>query len=146
MQRFAIVCALLAVAGFAVACGNDDGATPTPSPDARAVSDEEYLAIICTGLDRFSRALVSVTAAEDIAEVVEDYIASLEEVSPPEDVRPFHQSFINYLSDSLDEPTQLVTRPRPLPAGDVRSRLAEKERTVDECQDLSFFLERDDDP
>lgn len=141
---------MLLAGGLIAACGNEDDAEPLPTPrvdpgEVRAVSDEEYLAIICTGLEEFSSALIRADSPEEIIEVVQAYIDSLVVVEPPEDVQPFHNRFVGYLDESLEDPGQLVMRPRPLPEDDVRERLAEVERDVDECQDLVFFAERQDD-
>lgn len=142
----------LAVAGLvAASCGGggDDDATPTstlptasPSVATRDVTDEEYLAVICTGLNNFWFALNNARTVEEIRGTVTEFISSLEVVLPAPDVRPFHSDLLAYLNEAIDDPTQLATAVRPLPEGAVRDRLAEKELDVPECGDLTFFQER----
>jgi len=147
---------LLAIVGLVTtACGGgDDDATPSavsPSPTApastaaRDVTDEEYLAVICSGLDGFWFALNNARTVEEIRGTVQDFIANLEVVLPAPDVRPFHTDLLAYLEEAIDEPTQLATAPRPLPEESVRERLAGKEEDVAECDDLTFFAERPED-
>lgn len=140
---------LIAAVSFVLfACDPGDVVEPTPTPAeaTNGVSDAQYLAIICTGLDRFSSSLVQADTEDEIVTVIRDYIGSLEEVSPPVDAEEFHQEFIEYLRESMDEPGELATRPRPVPEDDVRDRMAHAERNVDECQDLAFFDEEGSGP
>lgn len=152
----ASVAALVLVAG--VACGggdDDDTPTPTPAasetaavtvtPDPTPLSDEQYLAVICSGLADYTSAITTATTVEEIQKVVLDYIASLEAVTPPEDVQPFHQEFIAYLQAAIDSPTDLLATPRPLPEKNVRDRLAGKEDDVPECRDATYFAQRPED-
>ena len=127
----------LALAVVLAACRGGGSASETPA--ATPVGDEEYLAVICSGLDRFTDALMVATTPEEVREVVEEYIAELEAVTPPEDVRPFHEAFIQYLRDAVDDPLTLLTTPPPTPEEEVRQRLAEKERSVAECRNPTFF-------
>ena len=136
---------------FAASCGgSDDGdgtptsaaASPSPSVATRDVTDEEYLAVICTGLDDFWFALNNARTVEEIRGTVTDFIDSLEVILPAPDVRPFHGDLLAYLNEAIDDPTQLATAVRPLPEKAVRDRLAEKELDVPECDDLTFFQER----
>jgi hypothetical protein len=155
-MRLALLSGLLLIPFALVACGGSDDAEPTPvpgtpstpgsspAPDPVVVDDEGYLAVICSGLSDFSDAVLVAETADEISAVVQEYIASLESVAPPEDLVPFHQSFIRYLVDSIDEPTVLLTTPRPLPEDSVRERLSSKEASVSECRDLSFFQEREE--
>ncbi len=148
---------LVCLAGFglfAASCGgSDDGdATPTsalpvasPSVATRDVTDEEYLAVICTGLDNFWIALNTARTVEEIDVTVEEFIANLEVVLPVPDVRPFHAELLAYLREALGDSTQLATAPRPLPEESVRARLAEKELDVPDCDNLTFFQERAED-
>lgn len=153
MVRLALVALVAVLLGSACGGGDSGDGTPTPDPGAtqptrpagRDVTDEEYLAVICTGLDDFWYALNNARSVEEIRTVVRKFIANLEAVSPAPDVRPFHAELLAYLSDSIDEPTQLATAPRPLPADIVRTRLAEKESRVAECGDLKFFAPRPED-
>ena len=147
LRGFSVVVGLL-VAGIVLGCGNDDSETATPTLPAgeAGTSDEEYLAALCTGLDRFSPALLEAESVDEMVAVVEEYIETLEAVEPPADVQPFHDSFISYLTESLDEPTELVNRPPPLPEESVRERLAEQEASVEECEGLTFFQSAADEP
>ncbi|MDE2669883.1 MAG: hypothetical protein OXI51_09555 [Chloroflexota bacterium] len=132
MARSLPVLLLAALLGLlALAC--DDG----PPPDT--VADEEYLAVMCVNLDRFSDAVMEATAEAEIAEVIEDFIKELEAVEPPADLRDFHEAFIEYLEEAVDDPTSPLVLAPPLPDDDVRERLADKERSVEECREPTFF-------
>ena len=136
MTRFAFVLVpLLAVAALFAACG-DDG---TSKPSGPALSDHDYLAVVCKGLSDFSNALATKTKAEELTQVIKDYAASLKKIQPPADVAQFHKDFIKYLEDAYSEPTALVTKAPPLPPTDVRQRLAAEEGRTAECQDARFF-------
>jgi len=137
MQRIAaVLVAILAVAAILSACG---GGSAKPTPVGPAVSDQDYLNVICTGLTSFTDALVSKTRPEDLTQVIKDYIASLQKVQPPAGVEQFHQDFIKYLQDSIADPTSLVTKTPPLPTGTVRQRLAAVESQTPACKDAKFF-------
>ena len=125
---------LLAIVGLlgvlAIAC--DD---PSPAD----VDDEAYLAVLCAGLDRFSDAIQVETEEAGIAAAIEAFIGDLEAVAPPEDLRDFHEAFIDYLEDAIDDPTSPLVVPPPLPEDDVRERLAGKQSSVEECREPTFF-------
>ena len=131
---------LLAACSFAVlmvmlvACGDDDA-----KPAGEASTDEQYLKVVCTGLSNFSDALVSKTSSDEIAKVIKEYITSLKAVTPPRDLEKFHRDFEKYLQDALNDPTSLVTKTPPLPADEVRRRIASKEANVPECRNATFF-------
>ncbi len=127
---------LLAAGAILSACG---GGSAKPTPVGPALSDQAYLKVICTGLSNFSDALISKTKPEDITQVINAYIASLQAVEPPVGVEQFHRDFIKYLQDSTADPTSLVTKPPPLPGGSVRQRLAAVETQTPECKDAKFF-------
>lgn len=159
-MRLALLLGLLLFPAAFVACGGSDDADPGPEPTESAepttrdgespspvpveVDDEGYLAVVCSGLADFSDAVLVAKTVDEISAVVRQYIVDLEGVSPPEDVVPFHRDFIQYLADSVDEPTVLLTTPRPLPDDSVRERLSAKESSVSECRDLTFFREREE--
>jgi hypothetical protein len=130
-----VVLALVALAAFFAACG-DDAASKPAGP---VLSDHDYLAVVCKGLSDFSSALLTKTKAEDLTQVIKDYAASLKKIQPPADVAQFHKDFIKYLEDAYSEPTALVTKAPPLPPTDVRQRLAAEEGRTAECQDARFF-------
>lgn len=132
MARSLPVLVLAALLGLlALACDDE----PPPDP----VADEEYLAVMCVNLDRFSDAVMEATAEAEIAEVIEDFIEALEAVEPPADLREFHEAFIDYLREAVDDPTSPLVLAPPLPDDDVRERLADKERSVEECREPTFF-------
>lgn len=137
MQRIAVwVVAVLATGAIMASCG---GGSAHPTPSGPALSDQEYLKVVCTGLSNFSTALLTKTKPEDLAQVIKDYIASLQKVQPPAGVEQFQQDFIKYLQDSIADPTSLVTKPPPLPSSAVRQRLASVEIQTPECKDAKFF-------
>lgn len=145
-----------------VACGGDDGAeddpiptntlaageTAAPTPGGTPVgplTDEEYLAVVCSGLEEYTAAVLRERTVEGLSAVVQDYVASLQGVLPPADLEDFHSRFIDYLLAAIESPTDLLAIPRPLPEEDVRERLAGKEDDVPECADARFFSEREED-
>ncbi len=132
MARTLPALALVAFLGLLVLACDDD---PPPS----AVDDEGYLAVMCANLDRFSDAILVETEEAGIAAVIEDFIDELEAVDPPADLRDFHEAFIEYLEEAVDDPTSPLVLPPPLPDDDVRERLAGKERSVEECREPTFF-------
>jgi len=137
MQKVAAwMVAMLAAGAILAACG---GGSAKPTPVGPALSDEDYLKVVCTGLSDFSAALLTKTKPEDLSQVIKDYIASLQKVQPPAGVEQFHQDFIKYLEDSIADPTSLVTKTPPLPSGSVRQRLAAVEIQTSECKDAKFF-------
>ena len=123
---------LLPVLLAVTACG-DDG------PKGPGGSDEDYLRLICKGTQDFSNAVVSKTTADGIAEVIRDFIELMKGANPPADLRDYNDDFVEYLEDSVADPTSLLTRKPPLPDDDVQRRLASKELSVDECKDGTFF-------
>ena len=138
--------ARLALAGVlglvALACGGGNGGGDEPAtepPASRAVSDEGYLAAMCAGLERFSAAAQTATEAASIAAVIVDFIVALTAVEPPADLVEFHEAFIAYLEEAVDDPTRPLVVARPLPDEEPRERLAAKERSVPECRDPAFF-------
>ncbi len=128
----------------------DDGtATAVASPAGTPVgplSDKEYLAVICGGLEDYTAAVLREQTVEGLSAVVRTYIASLQAVLPPEDLTDFHEQFIEYLTAAVDSPTDLLATPRPLPPEKVRDRLANLEDDVEECRDAKFFSTREEDP
>jgi hypothetical protein len=148
MRATVLGLAVVFAAAFA-ACGgdsNDPRPTPTPVPGSSGpLSDEEYLAVICGGLSDYTAALLTASSVDEIRDVVQAYIDSLEAVEPPADVVPFHTQFVDYLVAALEEPTALVTTPRPLPEKAVRDRLADLEPSVEVCDDVTYFAEREED-
>ena len=116
---------------LAAACGGD------PAP----VEDDAYLAIICANLDAFSDAIHVETEEARIAAVIEEFIGELEGVAPPADLRGFHDAFIDYLREALDDPTSLLVLAPPLPSEEARERLAARERFVEACREPTFFSE-----
>ena len=132
MARSLSALLLVALLGLLVLACDD---SPVPDP----VADEEYLAVMCANLDRFSDAVMEATEEAEIAAVIEDFIEALEAVAPPADLRDFHEAFIEYLEEAVDDPTSPLVLAPPLPDDDVRERLADKERSVEECREPTFF-------
>ncbi len=109
------------------------------NPPPSAVDDEAYLAVMCANLDRFSDAVQVETEESGIAAVIQDFIDALEAVDPPADLQGFHDAFLEYLEDALDDPTSPLVLAPPLPDDEARERLAGKERSVAECREPTFF-------
>lgn len=126
--------ALAVVAAFglaAFACGGADAPAP--------LSDEEYLAVLCAGLERYAVAVDTETEAAGIAVAVAAFLDDLRAVAPPPDADGFHAAFIAYLEDAVDDPTRPLAVAPPLPPDEVRARLAGKERAVPECREPTFL-------
>jgi hypothetical protein len=125
---------LSASALLLAACGDDDDAAPKGGG-----SDEDYLRAICVGTSNFSNALLSKTNANDIAQVIKDFIAEMKKTNPPADLVKYNDEFIKYLEDAVSDPTSRVTRAPPLPSTDIQRRIAALEPTIAECKDGTFF-------
>jgi hypothetical protein len=123
-------------AALGVACGGDDGIDPN-APEG--VSDEEYLAVICLGLQQFSTALVGTADAAEIQDIIAGYITSMEAVVPPRDASEFHAEYIEFLEQARAEPLALVAAQPPLPPASVRQRFVAAEREVEACRTPTFF-------
>lgn len=127
----------LALAGIATlglaaaACGGADAPAPLP--------DEEYLAVLCTGLERYATAVDTEAEAAGIAVAVVAFLDDLRAVAPPPDAGGFHAAFIAYLEEAVDDPTRPLAVAPPLPAAEVRARLARLERDVPECREPTFL-------
>lgn len=134
MARSLPVLLLAALLGLlALSCDDEPSSDP--------VADEEYLAVLCVNLDRFSDAVMVETEEAGIAAVIETFIEELEAVAPPDDLRDFHEAFIEYLEEAVDDPTSPLVLAPPLPDDDARERLAERERSVEQCREPTFFSE-----
>lgn len=133
------------------ACGDDenDGATATPaaSPSPAEVAtgtpltDEQYLATLCTGLANYQEATAREKTVEGIGKAVTQFEASMESVTPPDDLRTFHGEFIAYLHTADKDPTLLLTASPPKPSDSVRDRLKSKVKSVPECKYPTFLGE-----
>jgi hypothetical protein len=139
--RYLTALFLIPVLLFGAACGDDgDDDTGSDAPSAKpGGNDEDYLKAICSGTQEFSNALITKTSVEEIGQVVEDFVATMKDTNPPDDLEQYNAEFIQYLEEALSDPTSLVTRNPPLPPEDVQRRLAGKEVTIDECKDGTFF-------
>ncbi|MCA9830861.1 MAG: hypothetical protein R3B97_00135 [Dehalococcoidia bacterium] len=127
-----------------VSCGSDSKDDPAPAaaspvtPSGDPLTDEAYLKVFCTGVTNFRESLLTETR-DGLVKVVQDYYDSMQAIVPPPDVATFHQEFLDYLKDALDEPTYLVTRDPPVPEASVRSRLAAAVSSVPECEYPTFL-------
>lgn len=119
------------------ACG--DGDAENPKPTGAELTDEQYLAAICSGASKFSDALLSKTKAEEIGEVIKQFSADMKRLEPPVDLKSYNEQFVKYLDNAVADPTSLVTQGPPLPSKAARDRLAAKETSVPECKDGTFF-------
>jgi len=153
MLRLLVIGALALVVSFAVACGDDGAATAgindetTISPTAVAVAtgtpltDEQYLATLCTGLAKYQEATATEKTVEGIGRVVTEFATTMEMATPPEDLRTFHGEFIAYLHSADKDPTLLLTATPPKPEESKRERLASKVKSVSECKYPTFLGE-----
>ena len=146
---YRLLALVLALSFLAISCGGgssdpdggsgSNGGEPSPTVVSRAVADEEYLAVMCTGLERFSTAIATETTAAGISAVIVEFTGELEAIDPPTDVVPFHEAFIAFLEEAVDDPTRPLVVAPPLPSDEVRDRLGAKERGVAECREPTFF-------
>lgn len=120
-----------AIALAAMACGGAE--TPAPA------TDEAYLAVLCTGLERYAEAVETATDADGLAPAVAALLEGLRAVGPPPDAGEFHENFLAYLEAAVDDPTRPLAVAPPLPAEGVRARLAGRERAVPECREPTFL-------
>lgn len=146
MRSSLLIGLVLSVCALGMACGGDskssDGGSASgaeaPTPGGPPLDDATYLKVLCTGLTNYLEA-ANTKPREGIEKAVKDYIASLEKVNPPEDVKPFHREYLRYLKDALDDPTNLLTRKPPKPEDGVRKRLDEETKKVPECRFPTFL-------
>lgn len=134
---------------LSTACGGggDKAKTDTANPGETAIAgvpltDEAYLKVFCTGTVAYQDALLTKPKAEDIAAVIKEYVGSMEKVTPPADLVSFHTAYVQYLRDSVKDPTSLVTRAPPKPADGPRERLKARVTSVPECKYPTFLGEQ----
>lgn len=120
------------------ACGGSDDSGVAPGAP-EGVSDEEYLAVLCAGAESFSDALIAQSTPDGLRAAIQAYIDALEAVTPPRDVSKWHVDYIAFLKDAESQPSLMVSGNPPIPAEPARSRLAQKESDVAECEDPLFF-------
>lgn len=126
-----------ALAGLVLACG--DGSPTPPAAEGVPATDEQYLAAICTHLERLTDALVSPRTADEVRAAIQRFADDLRRLTPPADLIDFHRKFIAYLDSAVERPLDVLTRRPPLPEESVRRRLAAKELSVAECRRPTFF-------
>ena len=129
-RRLALAAAA-SMALAAAACGGADAPAPA--------TDEAYLAVLCAGLERYAEAVETATDADGIAPAVAALLEALRTVGPPPDADAFHEAFLAYLEEAVDDPTRPLAVAPPLPAEGVRARLAGRERAVPECREPTFL-------
>ena len=129
-------------------CGGDSkkesplsgGNEPAPTVAAGTpATDEQYLAVFCAGATRYQEAVNTEKTADGIANAIKEYIAAMQKVVPPEDLREYQATYLKYLQDALPDPTSLLTHPAPLPPDGPRTRLANKASSVSECKYPNFL-------
>lgn len=130
--------ACLILLGFALASGAACSDDDEPAPGG--VSDEAYLAVLCSGLQRFSDVLIARSTPDEIRAAIREYVEELRGLTPPSDIARFHEQYIAYLEAAEAEPLRLAS-PAPLPENSARRRLAALEGSVEECKNPTFFQE-----
>lgn len=121
--------------GLAACAGSED-----PPDEPEGVSDEEYLRVTCTELQKFSDALIAGDSPAEIQAVIDGYIAAMRELVPPRDIAQYHRDFIAWLEAGKADPL-LLAADGPLPPDGPRRRIAAKEPSVEECKRPTFFQE-----
>lgn len=131
---------MMTVVAFALALGAcGDGKTDEPEPTGNELTDEQYLAVFCTGIANYREALLNQPSAAGIADSIKSYVAELKKVQPPTGLAKWHKSYITYLEDAEKDPTSLVSTEPPLPPDAERTRLAAKVKDVPECKYPTFL-------
>lgn len=100
--------------------------------------DEEYLRAFCTATSAFSDDLVTATSPDAIQRTIADYREALIPLEPADDLRGFHQEYLNYLADTFNSPGALDGDP-PEPPSRTLLRLNALARSIDECDDTTLF-------
>ncbi|MCC6388559.1 MAG: hypothetical protein IT302_14385 [Dehalococcoidia bacterium] len=138
MRMPLLLAAFAAVLMFAAAaCG--DGKSDEPTPTGNELTDEQYLAVFCTGIVNYQDALVSQPSAAGIGDAIKTYVAELKKVQPPVGIAKWHKEYIQYLEDAVKDPTSLVSTKPPMPPEAERSRLASKVKDVPACKYSTFL-------
>ncbi len=129
------------------ACGGGDGNDDDPTPDdadqpfmdtsAPQLSDTEYVAALCDGVEDWVDALNTRSTPDELREARDKLEADVRALHPPEGTEDFQADYVGYLDDAESEPTILVTTDPPLPEGALRERLAAAEPAAD-CE-YAFF-------
>jgi hypothetical protein len=130
--------AFLALAGAAlilVACGGDgddtengdDGPSGSEAPfmstAGPALTDTEYVAALCEGVEEYTDAL-NTKGLEELREARAKLEADTRALHPPEGAEDFQREYVAYLETAESDPTLLAVTPPPLPDGDLQVRLA----------------------
>lgn len=136
-MRTTFLTVLLVFAALFAACGGGEEGVAPGAQDG--VSDEEYLEALCTGLQRFSAALIAQSSPEELRNVIASYTTDMEAIVPPRDVSQFHLDYIAFLQAAESEPALMVAGSPPMPPEPARSRIASKENTVEACKDPIYF-------
>jgi hypothetical protein len=131
---------LVAASLVLVACGggdNDDETTPDaeqPFMDTSApqLSDTDYVAGLCDGVEGYMAAVLS-KGEPEIRAARDQFEVDVRAMHPPEGTQDFHREFVEYLSGAQSDPTLLITTDPPLPTGELRERLATAEGSAS-CQ------------
>lgn len=137
-MRFLLV-GLLALPLALAACGGDSNDDAEPTASANALTDEQYLAVFCTGISNYREALLNQPSAAGIANAIKAYVAELKKIEPPAGLGKWHKEYITYLEDAEKDPTSLVSTAAPLPSDTDRARLASKATSIPECKYPTFL-------
>lgn len=139
-MRMRLLLVGLAALPFALAaCGGDSKDEGDPTPSANALTDEQYLAVFCTGVANYREALLNQPSAAGIANTIKTYVAELKKIEPPAGLGKWHKEYITYLEDAEKDPTSLVSTAAPLPPDADRARLVSKISSVPECKYPTFL-------
>jgi hypothetical protein len=122
----------------------DDADQPFMDTSAPQLSDTEYVAALCDGVEEWVGALNTRSTPEELREARDTLEAGVRALHPPEGAEDFQRDYVGYLDNAESEPTILVTTDPPLPEGELRERLSAAEATAD-CA-YPFFARSDATP
>ena len=144
----------VAVSVMLAACGGGDGNDDEPTADdadqpfmdtsAPQMSDTEYVAALCDGVEAWVDALNTRSTPDELAEARDKLEADTRALHPPAGAEDFQRGYVEYLDNAESEPTILVTTDPPLPEGELRERLSAAEGSAD-CE-YRFFARSDTTP
>jgi hypothetical protein len=121
------------------ACSGGDEKPAGANPSLPTLNDEQYLLVLCTGINDYREAVNTATSAESLTQSIRAYVADLQAANPPADLQSFHGDYLRYLEQSYTDPTRLLTTLPPMPPDAARARLSTKEASVIECKPPTFW-------
>ena len=92
-----------------------------------ALSDTDYVAALCDGIEEWANAVNTKGTVEELAEARDKLEADTRALHPPEGAEDFQRDYVAYLETAESDPTLLIVSDPPLPDGELRTRFAAAE-------------------